>query len=193
MDTMASSEDGGKTWEQAYEPEVEFPSEYVSLPIVVCAANDPKECYRINGDENVEGSKDGGATWKISWEIPADRKIFFERANRDMDLGPYDMLIVQREGYEIVLVAAGEEGILWKELPNGEWERIKVENAEPTPFRSTSLSNAISLTFSEITIWFLLSILAFHIACWLVWSAASKFSSEPLDKLQWIFSPALSP
>ncbi|MCC6499816.1 MAG: hypothetical protein IT313_06055, partial [Anaerolineales bacterium] len=40
---------------------------------------------------------------------------------------------------------------------------------------------------------FLLSILAFHIACWLVWSAASKFSSEPLDKLQWIFSPALSP
>lgn len=193
MDTMAASKDGGKSWERVYDSDFELPSEYASLPIVECSTNYPNECYRINGDEIVERSKDGGTTWEVSWEIPADRKIFFERANRDMDLGPYDMLIVQRENQEYVLVAAGEEGILRKELPNGEWERIKVENAEPTPFRSTSISDAIALTYREIIIWFLLSILAFHIACWLVWSAASKFSSEPLDKLQWIFSPALSP
>ncbi|WKZ47603.1 MAG: hypothetical protein QY306_17475 [Anaerolineales bacterium] len=193
MDTMAASKDGGKSWEHAYKPEVEFPSEYASLPIVVCSANYPKECYRINGNEIVEHSKDGGTTWEISWELPADREIFFERANRDMDLGPYDMLIIKQGNQECVLVAVGEEGILRKELPDGEWERIKVENAEPTPYRSTSISDAIALTYSEIIIWFLLSILAFHIACWLVWSAASTFSSEPLDKLQWIFSPALSP
>ncbi|MBV6451456.1 MAG: hypothetical protein MHPDNHAH_02194 [Anaerolineales bacterium] len=193
MDTMAASKDGGKSWERVYDSDFELPSEYASLPIVECATNYPNECYRINGDEIVEHSKDGGTTWEISWELPADREIFFERANPDMDLGPYDMLIVQRGNQEYVLVAVGEEGILRKELPDGEWERIKVENAEPTPYRSTSISDAIALTYREIIIWFMLSIFAFHIACWLVWSAASKFSSEPLDKLQWIFSPALSP
>jgi len=190
---IAVSEDGGRTWAQSHEHDDTFPNEYVSLPIVVCVPDNQNECYRINGEKNVEISKDGGKSWDISWELPADRVKYLNQANPNLDLGPYDLIMIQRQNRNYVLVAAGEDGILRKELPYGDWERIAVENAKPISYKATSLPNAISVTWREILFWFILSIFAFHASCWLVWSANSKNSPELLSKAQWIFSPALSP
>jgi hypothetical protein len=191
--TKAISNDGGRTWEPVYDFDEGFPKEYVSQPLVVCVPGDPDECYRINRDDIVEISEDGGTSWNTSWDLPADRKTYLNHANPGMDLGPYDLMIVQWENHVFVLAATGEEGVLRRELPDGEWERVRVENASPTPYKSTSPFDAISLTLSEIIAWFLLSIIAFHIACWLVWSANSKGSTEIHGTVQWIFFPALSP
>lgn len=192
-ETMATSEDGGKNWTRSDGYSDKFPNEYVSLSKVECLADNESECYRIDGNKIVEISKNKGKTWDVSWELPADRITYLNRVNPDIDLGPYDLIIIPWEGRDYVLVATGGEGILRKELPDGAWERIRVENAEPTPYKTTSISNAVSITFREILVWFLLSIIAFHISCWFVWSENSKNSPEPLSKAEWIFSPAFSP
>lgn len=191
--TMATSEDGGKNWTRSDGYSDKFPNEYVALPKVECWTDNESECYRIDGNKIVEISKNRGETWDVSWELPTDRITYLNRVNPDIDLGPYDLIIIPWEGRDYVLVAMGDEGILRKELPDGAWERIRVENAEPTPYKTTSISKAVSITFREILIWFLLSIIAFHISCWFVWSENSKNSPEPLSKAEWIFSPALSP
>lgn len=192
--TIAISEDGGKTWKWTARNELNLiPSDLIPMPVIVCVSDQPTECYRINDQIIVETSNDGGKSWKISWELPADRFSFMKRIDSDINLGPYDLLIFQWENRNYVLVAAGEEGILLRELPDGEWERIQVQNAIPTPYKSASLSNTFSTIWIELLIWFFISILVFMVACWIVWLTNSKTSEQNLDKAQWVFSPALSP
>ena len=192
--TMAVSDDGGKTWDRIEESELDdFPRTMEPMPMVVCLPDPQKECYRINGEKVVEESNDGGTTWKISWQLPAARLPYIMRINPEIDLGTYDLLITQWEDHGYILVAAGEEGILRRELPNGEWERIRVRNAEPTPYRATSISRAFSNVWGELSVWFLLSILPFIIACQVIWSSNSKDSTQQLNKIQWVYLPALSP
>ena len=194
--TAALSKDGGKSWNWAEVNDFDtalWPTEAASLPVMICVPEKQNECYRINNERIVEISRDRGNSWEISWELPADRISYIKRANPDINLGPYDLLIFRWENQDYVLVAAGEEGILRRELPDGEWERIQVVYANPTSYKAVRISDAISLVRMELLIWFLVSILAFIAACWIVWSSNSKALKQPLSKGDWIFSPALSP
>lgn len=191
---MAISRNGGQAWEWSdrYD-EVAIPSQLKSPPVTACLPEDSQQCYRVNRERIVEESQDGGQSWSISWQLPADRFTYMERIDPDIDLGPYDILIVQWQSQTYILVAAGEEGILRKEPPDGQWGRVAVENAIPTPIKSATLSNAISTIWGELLIWFLLSIIMFSFACWIVWSENSKLSGQQLSQAVWIVFPALSP
>ncbi|MFN8386502.1 MAG: sialidase family protein [Anaerolineales bacterium] len=192
--TMAISKDGGKTWEPQYEfDQTQFPNQYISLPIVVCAPNNQNECYRVNGNGNVEISEDAGNSWRISWELPPERIAYLDRVNPGMDLGPHDLIIIKWKDQDYVLVAVGKEGILRKELPNGEWERISVQNAEPTPYRAENFSSIFAAVWREALIWFLLSLLAFATACLMAWRINSENSQEKFGVWEWIILPSLSP
>lgn len=192
--TRAISEDGGGNWARIDGSQFdEFPNELRSLPMVVCLPDQQDECYRIDGQKIVEESDDGGKTWEISWQLPPERSTYLERINSDIKLGPYDLLMIQWENQDYVLVAVGGEGILRKKVPGGEWERVQVRNAIPTPYASTSLSNTFSAIWMELLIWFFISIITFIAACWIVWLSNSKTSELHLSRMDWIFSPALSP
>jgi hypothetical protein len=41
----------------------------------------------------------------------------------------YDLIIIPYDGKQVILVAVGEAGILRRELPNGNWELIRVLHA----------------------------------------------------------------
>src|SRR5687767_7512311 len=98
--TAAFSKDGGKSWNWAEVNDFDtivWPTEVVSLPVMICVQEKQNECYRINKERIVEISRDRGNSWEISWELPADRISYIKRANPDINLGPYDLLILRWE------------------------------------------------------------------------------------------------
>lgn len=76
----------------------------------------------MSGDEIVEQSLDGGATWSISWEIPAGRREVMDRLARipmacgsvpkTIWLGPFDVIILGNGDSPSAVVAMGNEGVL---------------------------------------------------------------------------------
>lgn len=142
----AVSEDGGRSW--SYVPNV--PDEIaqplrqtVPLPLTVCADGDPQTCYRVNGEERLEGSQDGGQTWQVLWQAPAERRRFMQAYHDNQlgfcktwfDPGPYDLVLLSsQEGAPIPVVAMGSEGVLVG-TANGRWERSAVLRATPTLYR----------------------------------------------------------
>ncbi len=118
----------------------------VQWPVIVCEASNPPACYRTSGAEQVEGSTDGGQTWKVIWQIPWGRRQFMERylgsfllsCKTKLDLGPYDLALLSRDGRTTLVAAMGNEGILVR-TPDGAWERVEVLNATPTPYAGGSL------------------------------------------------------
>lgn len=145
----ARSEDDGQNWEQVDEAPEEVAAqlkESATLPMVVCDPADAQHCYRVNGDERVEESKDGGANWQVVWEIPAGRRKYMERwinqplscGSGHLDMGPYDIVLFEKNGQPVVVVAMGNEGALVRNQ-RGEWERHPVLGAGPTPFEGGGL------------------------------------------------------
>jgi hypothetical protein len=191
--TIAVSEDGGQTWQWVDEYDSgSLPDKLRPLPITTCAPDNQEECYRVSGQKIVEESHDGGQSWKTSWQLPADRLSYLQRVDSYIDLGPYDLLVIERESHFYVLVAAGEEGVLRKELPNGEWDRIGVQNARPTPYQSGDFFSVIPIIWSELLIWFFASTITFILAGRIVWLSNSRTSKQHLSRMDWIVFPALS-
>lgn len=148
------STDGGKTWETIAVSDlpnqvVEKRGNYPKLPVSICIPNEPSICY-CTDNEKILISSDGGKTWQTDWEIPLGRKKFMERY-RKLDMGPYDLVVFPlKNGYR-VLVAAGEEGILVKEL-DGDWKRQSVLGAGPTPYQANDPFDAFYLVLVEILV-----------------------------------------
>jgi hypothetical protein len=161
----AWSEDEGQKWEQVDEAPEEVAAklkESAALPVVVCGPADAQHCYRVNGGERVEESKDGGASWQAAWEIPAGRRKYMERwinqplscGSGRLDMGPYDIALFEKNGQPVVVVAMGNEGALVRNQ-RGEWERRSVLGAGPTPFEGGGLF----ITLNE-TLWSLAAAVA---------------------------------
>lgn len=108
---VAISLDAGKTWELA---DIYNVAEK-SLPVRHCSYLNRDHCVRITKSHQLEETGDNGKNWaKIELGY-----IFI----------PNDLILFEWEGKEYIIVAIGEQGILRRELPDGEWEKIPVLRA----------------------------------------------------------------
>lgn len=106
-----------------------------ALPVESCLEDGL--CYRVQGDERVLVSDDGGASWTVAWQLPPGRRLFLGRfpssfCKGPVDLGPYDVAVTGTREVHRVVVAMGNQGVLMRH-PDGQWEQQAVELAEPTP------------------------------------------------------------
>lgn len=128
----------------------------VSLPLTQCVAGDPSICYRIEGQERVLESIDGGESWNTAWKVPAGRRLFMARAadfcKGAIDMGPYDMLISGPGDEHQVFVAMGNEGVVLRQR-DGSWERQQAGNAVPTAYRATTLLEFLVTVPAELGGW----------------------------------------
>lgn len=108
---VAISLDGGVTWEDG---DINNIAER-NLPIRICSHKRPEYCVRLTKTHQLEQSFDYCETWK---KIQLD--YFFI---------PNDLIFFDWEGKEYIIVAISEQGILRRELPDGEWEKIPVLRA----------------------------------------------------------------
>lgn len=116
----------------------------VELPKVVCVSQLEQTCYRAAGEEQLEASADGGATWELVWAAPSARRAFMQRVadqhgqllscGKDLDFRATDVVVLGRGPEHVAVVALGNEGVLYGRL--GEpWSRQGVGAAEATPLQ----------------------------------------------------------
>jgi len=116
----------------------------VELPKVVCVPDLEPTCYRAGGEERLEASSDGGATWQTVWSAPTARRAFMQRVadqhgqllscGKELDFRAADVVVLGRGPEHVAVVALGTEGVLHGRL--GEtWSRQSVGTAEATPER----------------------------------------------------------
>ncbi|WP_406075014.1 hypothetical protein [Micromonospora sp. NBC_01638] len=123
------SDDGATTWRSATQDEERRLSDQDAGQRQACVPAEPRRCYRVvTGHLRVEQSGDGGATWRVAWEVSDARRE--ELARRSPNPGDLDRHFASRElivyptasgGHE-VLVANGRDGFV-RRLPAGEWRR----------------------------------------------------------------------
>jgi len=153
--TVYRSLDAGRSWEYLQADDV--PAEIrgredqpIAFPIVVCLPDDPKQCFRIDGNRPiVELSVDAGQTWQTVWSPPAARLSYMQRVasgsgqllacGKEIDFTPHDMILLEEGGQTIVLVAIGNEGVLRHPTDGETWQRTGVGWAKATPERASSL------------------------------------------------------
>jgi hypothetical protein len=92
------SADGGQTWQPLSDVPANIAQELeqkVALPKVVCDPANLQLCYRIMGQGQVEESTDAGASWRVAWSLPEERRSYMERVahcRKPIDVGPYLLL-----------------------------------------------------------------------------------------------------
>jgi hypothetical protein len=160
----------------------------VKLPKMLCDANAPAHCYRIDGSPRVEESADGGSTWQITWQIPAGRESYMRRAashfilisrcsQKEPDLRTFDLAFLAVDGVNQAVVAMGNEGILLRD-ESGVWQRLSFayqsgdiptmwEENNPSPFAARDWKEANQSILPEYFTCLLLgSILALALLLW---------------------------
>jgi len=142
------STDGGRSWD--YRETDSLPADMLAaveqppaLPKIVCAPGRDQVCYRINGEEKLEVSADGGQTWEVAWSMPSSRRAYMARVasgygqllacGKDLDLRANDLVVVGAGVDHTAIVALGNEGVLRGSYDSAEWTRVGVGWAEPTP------------------------------------------------------------
>ncbi|WP_144118718.1 hypothetical protein [Catellatospora sichuanensis] len=92
-------------------------------------------CYRaVAGRLLVESSQDGGATWRTEWEISGkqlavltdeyeDSGVFGMLGTPAGDLSSRMLVVLERDGGHVVLVANGRDGLLRRDV-DGRWTRL---------------------------------------------------------------------
>ncbi|MGD9101443.1 MAG: sialidase family protein, partial [Anaerolineae bacterium] len=159
-DSIARSDNGGQTWTRIRDFE-DMPGQILQqldrraqLPIIVCDPENTQTCYRVTGTEQVQGSQDGGQTWKVVWQVPWGRREFIERfagtqiCGTKSDLAPRDLVLLSQEEGAWLFAAMGNEGVLVR-TPQGAWRRYGVFAASPTPYRSGDPGVLFWLLFLE--------------------------------------------
>jgi hypothetical protein len=144
----------------------------VPLPLVECLPAEPQTCYRIDGFARVEKSADGGRSWHVDWQVPADRIPVMRRLQPGIDavdLASYDLEMQSLEdGGHRVVVAMGSEGVLMRE-PDGEWERRAVLSAEPAPYAASTAPQIARVLNLEVILWVTATLLALCVLYVLAW------------------------
>ena len=152
-DEIFYSSDGGKTWIKV---DFDLPSQVMSelgqfpeLPVTLCLPDNPAVCYRT-GDEEIMASLDGGKTWSTSWNIPPGRRKYMELYSYQLDLGPYDLALLELDGRHVLVAAMGTEGVLVK-TDDDAWQGYAVGYAGPMPsFGASGLRNAMGAVSTEL-------------------------------------------
>lgn len=130
-DHEPTSRDGGYTW-TAWDWTSSIEDATGTQVTEGCFPHRSDQCFRIDGGPYVEESLDGGASWRVAWQLPPGRETFLARAGGDCDtyeVAAVDLLIT--DGPEpLVLVAMRDDGLL-RRLPDGTWERDVLGMAAP--------------------------------------------------------------
>jgi hypothetical protein len=136
------SEDGATWRELTPEEEPAFTASGRSPVTEQCApAPATRECYRVVPSHlRVEQSRDGGATWSVSWEITDRQRDLLahrypEIANVSTDLASRALAISARPGGYVVVVANGRDGLAVRDV-GGEWRRTGVETSSQGSFNN---------------------------------------------------------
>lgn len=188
---VAMSTDGARTWEEIQSSRIpsqvfEALQQEVEPMKVVCLPSELSPCYRLTGLGNLEGTTDGSQTWRVVWELPAGRLEYMERAahrplcGKTIDYGPHDLLMMNKGDSYILVVAMGNEGVLVR-TAQGEWQRVAIGEATPTPYKGFDLLVILGETgFSILAA--ILILATFSVWIWVrvllaaVGSSASEYS-----------------
>jgi hypothetical protein len=174
---VARSEDGGRTWQTIDRRSIQ-PLEIfhdVPLPLEICYPVEARLCYRISGKEEIEASSNGGQSWEVVWSIPLDRRAFMQRLAdwqegwKQIDLGPYDMISFEQGNTHYLLVAMGNEGVMRRRLPDGDWERYAVWTARPTPYVEKNIVEVLLMMQHEVDLWIGIALLTLLGSCAMSW------------------------
>ena len=170
-DQFSQSTDNGRTWMALYSlPNLERAEKAFNerqAQVEVCDPIMLGTCYKIEGKDQVLISNDDGTSWQVAWEILPDRREYVTRISGNMET--HDLMIVEYHDSRYLFVAAGRYGVLRKQLPDGEWTPLAVEEAEPVQVMASDFLSAIYITNKELIIWVVvsyLSLLTFHVALW---------------------------
>lgn len=168
-----ASHDQGKTWKQidlhtvkmeAYQADTDY---HVSA----CLSDAPEICYRIDEQEYVEASEDGGVNWSIDWQIPVGRKLYMERYSYAgaLHITPYDLDIIESGPDHLVVVAMGNQGVLVRSA-DGVWNRYAVDAMTPTPYQAETLEDALdALIYFELPVLILIAAAVFFLLTFSAW------------------------
>lgn len=163
---IVQSKDKGETWKGG----CDFTETMLSqrnLPVRACDPVNLQACYQIDGTDKVSTSNDGGKSWQIAWEVPPERREYVARVSGEITT--YDLIIAQDGDSRYLFVARGRNGILRRQLPDGEWIQLGVEKAQPAPLFAADLSSAFTAARRELIIWLgfaFLSLLILQTAIW---------------------------
>lgn len=128
-----ASTDGGKTFRILPDTEVvQFGNEQASLTLAGredCVPDELRHCFRaVPGHLRVEETEDGGAHWRVAWEVTDDERARLAKAYPELsDVNEYlssRVLLVRDAGSGfVVLVANGRDGLARRD-ESGAWQRI---------------------------------------------------------------------
>ncbi|MEU8076974.1 hypothetical protein AB0B31_16175 [Catellatospora citrea] len=122
----AVSDDDGRTWRPVEQPPP------LTATSRTCAGD---VCYRaVAGRLLVESSQDGGATWHTAWEVSGEQlDVLTDEYEYDGffgvlgtpagDLSSRSLVVLERDGGHVVLVANGRDGLLRRDVDGG-WTRL---------------------------------------------------------------------
>jgi len=153
------------------------------LPAQACDPAEQRTCYRIDGGDKVLTSNEDGEIWQTAWEIPPERRDFVLRVS--VNMATHDLIIVEQSGLRYLFVAMGSNGILRRQLPDGEWERIGIEEAQPTPFYAPDMMTAISIVGKEMLIWVGVAFVVLLITNIAIWNRLPRGKSF-IDLTDWL-------
>lgn len=195
--------DDGRTWLQVA-PIPEAFTDEMARPldgeVIAEQPGNPQALYRIDAEERVEYSEDGGNAWRTVWEIPAGRRLFMQRYRSagllpgpPIVAGPYDLAFTP-DGSGTLVVAMGTEGVLVRD-PSGAWSRHAVGMAGPTPFSTLYPSQWLFLLiFPEGLVLAILTALAALVLSMAGWApivrAARRAQGE--RRAMWVLRPAIA-
>jgi hypothetical protein len=148
---VVQSLDGGATWEYGT---INKTLEK-RLPVQYCSHQKTDYCIRVTNSRELMESFDNGAHWR---RLPIRYIII-----------PKDLILFEWEGKEYVIVAIGEQGILRRELPDGEWNQVVVRGAGENLLYISDIWSALSVVKRELIVWLgvaFLALLITHVAIW---------------------------
>ena len=118
---VAKSLDGGVTWEEA--PEIRNIEER-GLPIKHCSHLYLYMCYKLTKSGKLQ-ELSGDGTW-----VDVQGLEISVNPYETKQIEVYDLILFEWEEKEYVLIAIGEYGIWRRELPDGNWDKISVLQAD---------------------------------------------------------------
>jgi len=197
------SDDLGQNWERVTDlpPHLQaLPGPEPDLPKTICDSRQPDRCLRISGEEFVEESLDGGASWSRIWEIPPGRREVMDRlaaspvCPKTIDLGPYDAVFAGPPSGRVALIALGNEGIL-RITDQGPQPRVPVAGyATPTPYLAFTFQGAFNLILPELTILLIVSLIWWVIQNLIYWPPVLdqiQAASTSAEDRKWVLQPML--
>lgn len=118
------SRDGGLTWQDGGDLELDMYSTHYQVWQVIDPANERVVYQLTPGGLSIDRSDDGGQTWRSDFNLSGDEARVAALTNSPyMDLGPFDAVVHRASGN--LIVAMGLEGVLVR-LPHGEWRWVAV-------------------------------------------------------------------